>query len=300
MREEFHMPYNPVVDRDYSEQCVFSSRYVARVLVHHEPEVVPLHWHAGLEANYVVEGTGTVTLGSRVERLHPGKLCIISPYELHSFVTERHEGRAPLILSMSFEENRLQQVYEFADRLMLSPEAPGATDEDRRRMVDLCRMLLEVTEEIGAETSLRINSLLYEVAYLAYRRFVVGPRKSLVTRTGRNMTQAMFGYIEEHHTQAIGVQDVADHFGYSREYFSRIFKTNAGVGFKEYLTGLRLEDAYCRIMFQDYSSLSEIARDSGFPSARSLVVAFERRYGEHPKEYRRSHPVVNAGMDTSL
>lgn len=110
MNNEFIVKDSPVIDRNYCEQSACSSRYIARVLIHQQPELVPTHWHAGLETNYVVEGSGTVTIGYKVEALYPGKMCIISRYELHSFVEEKRNGKNPLIISMTYDDVRLRQV----------------------------------------------------------------------------------------------------------------------------------------------------------------------------------------------
>ncbi|NEG54907.1 helix-turn-helix domain-containing protein [Bifidobacterium platyrrhinorum] len=290
MDNGFDAVRGPVLDKDFCEQAMYSSKYLALILVHREREIVPAHWHSGLEINYVVEGSGTVTVDERVEPLKPGKLCISSPYAVHSFVTENRDGRPPLIVSVSFDGERVKQVYGFAERFLLSPDAPGATDEDRGRMISLCLEMLDATSSIAPETPLRINALLYEMLYLAYRRFVVGPRRHPITRNGRNVIQPIIGYLESHHAEPLTSEELARRFGYSREHFSRVFKEGTGIGFKEYLTGLRLEDAYQQLMYRDVRSLSRIAADAGFPSVRIFSTAFRRRYGASPLEYRNAHP----------
>ncbi|MEE8738921.1 MAG: AraC family transcriptional regulator [Bifidobacterium sp.] len=286
MCDSFHSPHTPIVSKDYCELEFPSTTYPALVLVHHESEIVPTHWHAGLEINYVIEGTGAVTIDSDVQTLHPGKLCIISPYAVHNFVAEDRDGLPPLILSVSFDGAKVSRVYEAADRFLLSPDAPGSTDDDRKAMTDLCMRLLEATDDDSPEITLRINSLLYDMLYLAYDRFVVRGRKSPVRKSGRNVLQPVIGYIESHYNTMMTASELAEHFGYSREYFSRLFKRCNGIGFKEYLTALRLQDAYHQLMFEEETSLVDIARSSGFPSVRSMSAAFERRYGEPPLRYR--------------
>jgi AraC-like DNA-binding protein/mannose-6-phosphate isomerase-like protein (cupin superfamily) len=289
MSNEFYAVHGPILDRDYCEQSMHSSRYPALILVHHEREIIPSHWHSGLEINYVVSGTGTVAIDSKIERLHPGKLCIISPYAIHSFVTENSEGKPPLILSISFDGERLQRVYDLADRFLLSPYAASATDEDRRAISERCLAMIDATAQIGAETSLKINALLYEMLYLVYRRFVSGARKHPITGRSKSTMQPILGFIESHHTEQLTEEDVARQFGYSREHFSRLFKENIDINFKEYLTELRLEDAYQQLMYGNVNRLSQIAEDTGFPSVRSFTSAFRQRYGLTPLTYRKVH-----------
>ncbi|MEK0209835.1 AraC family transcriptional regulator [Bifidobacterium mongoliense] len=289
MSNEFYAVHEPILDRDYCEQPTHLSRYPALILVHHNREIIPAHWHAGLEINYVVNGTGTVSIDSKIERLHPGKLCIVSPYSIHSFVTENDDGRPPLILSISFDGKRLQRIYELADRFLLSPYAASATDEDRHAISERCLAMIDATTQIGAETSLKINALLYEMLYLVYRRFVSGTRKHHITSHSKGTMQPILGFIESHHTEQLTEENAAREFGYSREYFSRLFKENIDINFKEYLTKLRLEDAYQQLMYGNVNKLATIANDTGFPSVRSFTGAFRKHYGLTPLAYRKAH-----------
>lgn len=173
--------------------------------------------------------------------------------------------------------------------MLLSPDAPQATDADRAQFIDLCMQIYDLISAINAERSLKINALLFEIAYLTFRKFTIGSRKQPITQHGQNIMQPILGYIDAHKRHALTAQDVASYFGYSREYFSRLFKVNSSITFKEYLTTLRLEDAYYLLMYQYPGSLNDIARQTGFASARSFIAVFKEHYGMHPLQYRKQY-----------
>lgn len=53
-------------------------------------------------------------------------------------------------------------------------------------------------------------------------------------------TKDILEYVNNHYNEELLVYEVAKHFGYSREYFSRFFKKEIGMPFKDYLTQYRL------------------------------------------------------------
>jgi YesN/AraC family two-component response regulator len=92
-------------------------------------------------------------------------------------------------------------------------------------------------------------------------------------------------YTRQHYRENLTTQSVAERFGYTREYFCRVFKRCTNQTFKKYLTGLRLE-ATVREMQQSDSSARQIAICNGFPDEKSFFAAFEKEYGTTPAKWR--------------
>ena len=80
---------------------------------------------------------------------------------------------------------------------------------------------------------------------------------------------------------------VARHAGFSRTYFSRIFKQTFGTGFEHYLTEQRLLLAE-RLLRGSALSVGRISAEAGFVSAAHFSAAFRRSRGLTPQQYRRS------------
>ena len=85
---------------------------------------------------------------------------------------------------------------------------------------------------------------------------------------------------------------VAEHFGYSACYFSRFFKSNMGITYKEFLTKMRLNAAKDSLTGSQKSVL-EIAMDCGFSDARGLINMFNKYEGITPLQYRKKYVVLN-------
>ncbi len=96
----------------------------------------------------------------------------------------------------------------------------------------------------------------------------------------------------------LGLNVLADEFGFSPGYASRFFKENAGVGMAEYLERLRIERAAERLK-RTKESVGDIAVAVGYAAPNTFYKAFRRLMGVSPGEYRqRNHgSSVNGAAD---
>ncbi len=86
---------------------------------------------------------------------------------------------------------------------------------------------------------------------------------------------------------AITVEAVAEHAGFSTDYFNRIFAAHTGFRVMEYVRFVRLRKASLRLRATDDTVL-DIALDSGYDSHESFSRAFKSQYGQTPSEYREA------------
>ncbi|MDY3284944.1 MAG: helix-turn-helix transcriptional regulator, partial [Eubacteriales bacterium] len=84
---------------------------------------------------------------------------------------------------------------------------------------------------------------------------------------------------------------VADRFSISVYTLSRVFKSQTGIGFKEYILARRLEYA-CGRLADSSDSIAEIAAQSGFSDPDYFARLFRASYGMTPSQYRTSRDSV--------
>ncbi len=92
-------------------------------------------------------------------------------------------------------------------------------------------------------------------------------------------------YISDHLHNRITIQDAADYLSLSVPYLSRLFKTEVGVTFSEYITIKKVEAATNMLQFSTYSS-SEISELLHFSSQSYFIKTFRKHTGMTPKEYK--------------
>jgi AraC-like DNA-binding protein len=101
-------------------------------------------------------------------------------------------------------------------------------------------------------------------------------------------------FIADNCSEALSLGQVARHAGFSRNYFSRIFKQTFGKGFEHYLTEQRLLLAE-RLLRGSALPIGRISGEAGFVSAAHFSAAFRRSRGVSPLAYRRANAAEIAG-----
>jgi len=96
------------------------------------------------------------------------------------------------------------------------------------------------------------------------------------------------GFIEDNCREPLTLGQVARRAGFSRNYFSRVFKQAFGKGFEQYLTEQRLHLAE-RLLRSSALPVGRIGSEAGFSSAAHFSAAFRRSRGTSPLAYRRAN-----------
>jgi AraC-like DNA-binding protein len=94
-------------------------------------------------------------------------------------------------------------------------------------------------------------------------------------------------FIRDNCHEPLSLGQVARHAGFSRNYFSRIFKQTFGRGFEQHLTEQRLTLAE-RLLRTSALPIGRVSSEAGFSSAAHFSAAFRRRHGISPLAYRRA------------
>ena len=100
------------------------------------------------------------------------------------------------------------------------------------------------------------------------------------------LCRRMIDYVDRSCTDSgICLTAVADYLQTSIYTVSRLFKEKTGLGFKEYITGKRLEKA-CSLLTATSMTVTEIAAACGFESISYFGAVFKNVYGISPSKYR--------------
>lgn len=94
-------------------------------------------------------------------------------------------------------------------------------------------------------------------------------------------------YIDEHYSEGVSLEEVAEATGISRYYVSHLFKELMDNTFIGYVNELRLNHAAMLLVTTD-SPIIEIASKSGFNNLSNFNRAFKMYFGKTPSAYRKS------------
>lgn len=95
-------------------------------------------------------------------------------------------------------------------------------------------------------------------------------------------------YMEQHYQENPSLKTVALLSGYSASHFSRLFHTQLGKTYSEYLTKIRIRHVQ-DLLLNTKKSVTEIALETGYLHTGNLSEQFKQQTGMTPLQYRKSH-----------
>lgn len=102
-----------------------------------------------------------------------------------------------------------------------------------------------------------------------------------------NIITTVQEYIQNNYMNDVKLSSIAEMLSVSQEHLSRLFKQETGIGFKEYLTGFRLQKAEDMLKHETGRAVSEVAYACGFNDGNYFSYKFKKAYGISPTEVRR-------------
>ena len=90
-------------------------------------------------------------------------------------------------------------------------------------------------------------------------------------------------WVESNYHRKITMNDAAEFFGYSKNYFCRWLKISVGTGFSEFLNVVRISHA-CAYLLDGYT-IEATAEICGFSDPSYFIKVFKRLRGTTPKKY---------------
>ena len=105
-------------------------------------------------------------------------------------------------------------------------------------------------------------------------------------QSGQAPVREAKAYLAAHFRENPTLEEVSAAVGISPTYFSTLFKKEVGIGFSEYITQLRCEEAK-RLMRESSDSMVMIAEKVGYQDAKYFSRIFRKTVGIRPSEYRK-------------
>ena len=238
------------------------------------------HWHRSIEIFAVFEGTLAFFINEEEYPLGSGEFILLNSNEIHSISSP--EANRTIVLQIPM--NVLRNV-ETGEGLILFTHSPKRQDS---KIMELIGSMYQELQERGSEYEWKVQSDFFMLVYLLltkYRKREILPEEIRHYRK-LNRLSTITGYIRENYTKELSLEMVADRFGYSPSYLSRMFRKYAQTNYKTYLQNVRIEYGFQEFANTDHT-IGEIALNNGFPNQTAFTREFKKKYGILTSEYRR-------------
>lgn len=255
----FHQPDNSLTANNYNSKL-------------YRDDVWDFHFHKNFEVIYVLEGGVFCSVNGIEKILKKGEFGMCLPNEIHSYRPQEDAYYWVGVFSADY-------VRSFSNKI----KGKQGTDFSFG-CSDSVRDFIEkniVKEEVPSLFMLK--ACLYALCDAYWNSVDIIERDVNKTRNIEIITD----FVAQHHTENIGLGDIAKLLGYDYNYVSRYFRTVFSMSFKDFLTMHRLETAI-KIMEEDNKKIVDVAYESGFQSIRTFNESFKKYFGISPSEYKKT------------
>lgn len=253
---------------------------------HNDLRIIPYHWHRSAEILYVRRGKLNIWMNEKKYVLKSNDFIYINSKEVHS--TQSPEDNEVIVVQIpgdfleKFSNKSSEPYHIHCNTLEL---------EDQKGFDCIRELLYKMylySERKDEGFYLKIYSLLFDLGYILFKHFRVKENNiDIVSQKYLDRLSEISEYIKQNYKEEITLQSVADEFGYSPQYLSRMFQKYTGTTFLTYLNTVRLNYAFKQVMNTDYSILA-IAEENGFANVKSFNKLFKDVYGMTPTAYRKN------------
>ncbi len=254
------------------------------------PREVALHHHDFYEVYFFLSGNVRYNIESRSYLLAPGDVLLISPYELHQPVfsgESRVYERYVLWINKGYLESLSTPGQNLA--ACFDTAAPGHSsllrpEETARQW--LRYQLDQLMEESDCQdfgSDYMALSYLVQALVLLNRQALRPGRESEPRPSPDALVYRVLGYINEHYSEELSLDDLAGRFFLSKYHLEREFQRLVGVPVHRYIVQKRL--AMARRMMEEGRSAKEVYSLCGFGDYSNFYRAFRGEYQISPREF---------------
>lgn len=239
------------------------------------------HWHRSIEIFALFEGELEFYINEVRYPLHPGEFMLVNSNEIHSI----HSPKKNLTVVLQIPLATFEKYYT-DEKFIYFSHSSRLQDEEVMKVI---RSMYEIyaKKEVGYE--LQVQSLFFTLIYLLVTKYRKTDVDAEMVKSNKKLMRlsSITDYMKKNYNKDLSLESLAQTFGYSPTYLSRMFQKYAKTNYKSYLDNLRLEHAYKDLMNTEMS-ISMIASQNGFPNSKAFSKVFQKKYKELPSKFRKA------------
>jgi len=268
-------------------ECL-KNKYYAIAHLHQEEKTMNIHIHDCYELYYSISGGKQFLIDNRFYDINPGDLFIINQFESHYLTQINNMVHERIVISIHPEflkeisTIKTDLSYCFTERNQVFNHRISLNKEQQNRFLYFIGKIT-TSNEFGSDIIERVAFM--EMMVLINSLFIHNHRYQ---RTDSNFqynqqVQEIHTYINQHITEAITVEQLAEQFYISTSYICRIFKATTGTTINKYINARRITIA--KSLLTMGLGVSEVCEKCGFNDYSNFLKAFTKAVGISPKKY---------------
>ena len=249
------------------------------------------HSHDYPEIAFVISGAGKYRIEDKFYEVREGDLLILNPGVKHQAMLSEESEIPTTEFFVGFSDIQFQDYpYNFL------PVPDGGhiihtQGEFKQKISRLCSAM-EVENTVCREGRyFMLKSYLMQMILLIIREqcetISTAGSYAFESVNKKYVVERIVNYFEDHYSEKISLDQIAENMYLSPFYISKIFKSEIGDTPIRYLINIRLEKAKTLLESGNNSSIQEIAAMVGYDDAYHFSKLFKKRYGISPSQARK-------------
>lgn len=252
----------------------------------------PIHRHKECELNFIQHGKGVRRIvGDSVEEIGDYDLVLITAENLEH-VWEQGHCTSPDIreITIQFEADLLGKTLtaknQFASIVKMIEKAQHGLSFPLEAIMKVYDKLDTLTSHSdGFEQLLDLLKILYELSTFEGKALASSSFANASRDQESRRVKTVKQYINDHYSEDLTLESLADLIGMSPSSFSRFFKQRTNKTLTNYITDIRLGIA-ARMLVDSTQNISEICYSCGFNNLSNFNRVFKEKKGMSPKDFR--------------
>ncbi|MBE6582843.1 MAG: helix-turn-helix domain-containing protein [Ruminococcaceae bacterium] len=227
------------------------------------------HFHSQVEICIVEDGSVEALVNNSQATLEKGDIAVSLPYDPHRYIAKDGVRYSVLVIPSEMGEKFCSDMKSLTSPFLKQSEGNSV---------------------IFSHLSCLKKADNGELDKLGYVYLILGAiKKELLSESKESgsdneLLSALLLYIHKNYGKNLTLSSIAKAFGYHPAYISSYFKTRLDIGISRYVSVIRLNNAV-QLMRKKKYSVTEIALECGFNSARTFYRAFREEFGCSPGDY---------------
>lgn len=247
------------------------------------------HTHAYIEMVYVINGNGRHVIDNAEYPLINGGFYMIDLTHSHSLIFDN----IALYYDLYFSKEFLEELCPFLEdgnsvyQSLLGDNYVPAVYFDGQQASNVASIITQLYNEYSSSKPNResFTHTLASLLFLEVQRQANARNKATAKHNSYITLPRIIDYINQHFTEPLKIQDIAEKYNYNPAYFGRLFKTTYKMSFNDYLKKKRLEYAV-DLLGSTTMSIDVIIARSGYSNRNLFYKCFYEKYQCTPNEYR--------------
>ena len=228
------------------------------------------HFHESLEIVFLKNGRTEATVNGKSHSAFSGDALFINRYDLHSYKSYKGNETHVFILGRKLTEPFFTQANAGFPVLL----------NDKKANTEILSAVERLTPYSGE--AIIDEGIACTLLGLIGRFY---PRSAPSDKTEIHLIRRIVGFINEHYQDQITLNSLSADFGYSANYFSKLFNEYLGTHLRDYLNSVRVYNARRMLENGTAATVTEAYMKCGFDSQSTFYRAYNRAYGKNPKKH---------------